>query len=194
MIESATDVSIPELQQKSDADNAAIVLLQMDTSEREEIKNGLEQALKTQDAAVEGVRDLTRNIAAAEKKAAELQSRIEKERRVDRRLFSLPRGFDKKGWVVVISADGISAAPLAEASHPVTFPVRDGLESAVEAFMRWSSTHATRNKYYLLLVRPAAAEVFDSVRNRLQADGVEFGFDLIDKDQVILDPERGVAP
>lgn len=135
--------------------------------------------------------------ASALAEAAELDRQRTSEQAENRTVFSLPRGFQKEGWIVVIDATQIAVAPLGRPAKPVVVRA-SGLPligtSAAAAFVAWIEREQLRSAYFLLLVRPEAARAFDDVQELLTDKSISHGFDLIGSDQSILHPERGAAP
>ena len=129
--------------------------------------------------------------------AAELDRQRTSEQVENRTVFSLPRGFQKEGWIVVIDATQIAIAPLGRPAQPVVVRT-SGLPligtSAAAGFVAWIEREQLRSAYFLLLVRPDAARAFDDVQELLTDKSISHGFDLIGADQSILHPERGAAP
>ena len=113
--------------------------------------------------------------ARLEREAAELEQQRKAERAENRTVFSLPRGFQKEGWLVVIGAKQIDVAPLGRSARPVAF-VGKGLPlfgtSAAGAFEKWIDDQGLRSAYFLLLVRPEAARTFDEVEELLTKKSV----------------------
>lgn len=123
-----------------------------------------------------------------------IRERIESDRNDQRPLFSLPRGVNKAGWLVVISANGIEAAPLGREAVPFHFSGRSVLgvstTTAADEFLEWSQ-RLNGQVYFLLLIRPGGSKYFDSISETLDRRGLSYGFDLIDVDESILHPQRG---
>ncbi len=134
-------------------------------------------------------------LTAARLEAESLQRQIEVERQEDRPLFSLPHGFNRDGWLVVISAVDIAVAPVGRPAAPTTFTGTSAglfsVRSAVSQFLEWAKTVKSPNPYFLFLIRPDGVRAFDQLRESLDNRGVSYGYDLIASDQMVLHPERG---
>ena len=153
-----------------------------------------EKQAQTEQFDLEPLRQQQANALA---EAAELVRQRTSEQVENRTVFSLPRGFQKEGWVVVIDATQIAIAPLGRPAQPVVVRA-SGLPligtSAAAAFVAWIEREQLRSAYFLLLVRPDASRAFADTQELLTAKSISHGFDLIGSDQVILHPERGAAP
>jgi spore coat protein CotF len=148
-------------------------------------------------AAAERTSDVVRqSTEQALKEAADLAKELSDVQKDDRPIFTLPRGFDRKGWLVVVSSDRCEAAPLGVRAAPRQFPVGASgfLKSTVDVsgFLSWTTT-AGGNSYFLLVVRPGGAEVFDAIREDFEKRSVAFGFDLVGAGRKLLDPEKGAS-
>lgn len=125
----------------------------------------------------------------------ELQGQLEREKKEDRVIFTLPRGFDKDGWVAVVELDSIVIAPLRRAAKPQVF-VSTGTflkKSASVALADWIERGGLRSAYFLILIRPNGTQTFDELEEALRGKSVTFGFDLIDANRQILHPDRGAV-
>ena len=153
-----------------------------------------EKEAQTEQFDLEPLRQQQANALA---EAAELDRQRTSEQVENRTVFSLPRGFQKEGWIVVIDATQIAIAPLGRPAKPVVVRA-SGLPligtSAAAGFVAWIEREQLRSAYFLLLVRPDAARAFDDVQELLTDKSISHGFDLIGADQSILHPERGAAP
>jgi hypothetical protein len=153
-----------------------------------------EKQAQTEQFDLEPVRKQQANALA---EAAELDRQRTSEQAENRTSFSLPQGFHKEGWIVVVDATQISVAPLGRPAAPVVWK-DSGLPligtRAADAFAAWIEKEQLRSVYFLLLVRPDASRAFADTQELLTAKSISHGFDLIGSDQVILHPERGAAP
>src|SRR5690606_25876120 len=113
----------------------------------------------------------------------------------DRPVYTMPRGDDRRGWLVVLSGVEIAAAPIGSPLSPSVFR-KEGLfsESAEDAFLEWARQQDRASSYFLLLVKPSGAASYDRIETALRSEGFGFGFDLAAEDRILLDPERGAAP
>ncbi|MEX0704975.1 MAG: hypothetical protein WD069_22940, partial [Planctomycetales bacterium] len=175
---------------------------------------GLEQRRRELEARVETAREQALALEAARRTAEveefDLKPRVDEleqltrraealtnrlERSDDRPVYSLPRGTNRRGWLVDIGGGEVSAAPLGTPQPPVAYR-KQGLfgKSAEAAFLDWAKSQDASEAYFLLLVRPAGATAYGRIERGLQAGGYAFGFDLVGADQTVLDPQRGAAP
>jgi len=129
----------------------------------------------------------------ARQTADDLERQLETERAENRLVFELPRGFNKQGWIAVISANEVSVAPLGRASPPRTFTAEGGLfgSSAESRFLEWTSSLRQSDLYLLLMIRPDGTSAFESIVVELDRRGIPYGFDLVPAGQTLLHPERG---
>jgi len=129
--------------------------------------------------------------------ATQLDRQRAAEQAENRTIYSLPRGFDKQGWILVIEAQTISVAPLGRAAKPLVFK-SSGIslfgKSAAAALGDWIEREHLRAAYFLVLVRPEASTPFHDVQSLLTDKSISYGFDLIGADETNLNPERGAAP
>jgi len=127
------------------------------------------------------------------KEASRLALEISNVKSDDRPVFSLPRGFSKSGWLVVVSKDRCEVAPLGRRASPRSFPVSSGLLSAasdVSPFLAWSKS-LDADAYFLLIVRPGAAAAFEAIKDDFATRKVSFGYDVAGPNRKLLDPDRG---
>lgn len=129
--------------------------------------------------------------------AAELEQQQAAVDAENRTVFSLPRGFQKEGWIAVIDQQLITVAPLGRPAKPVVLTAT-GLpllgNSAAEELVEWLDRQQLRSAYFLLLVRPDASLNFHEVQELFSKKRLSYGFDLIGQDDAIMHPERGAAP
>lgn len=132
-----------------------------------------------------------------ERSYADLERQVQQERQENRVLFTLPRGFQKEGWIAVIEANRIITAPIGREAKPIEFRT-SGISlfgrSSTKEFTNWIEQQGLRSAYFLLLVRPGAATSFDETDDALTNLAVSHGFDLISRDIILFHPERGAAP
>lgn len=121
----------------------------------------------------------------ARRRTAELQREIESARRDDRVVFTLPRGINRPGWLVVLSGEKLAAASIGVEARPTDF---DGIAELLD----WSEEH--RGDYFLLLIRPSGIDAFNRVETAFELRGVTYGFDVIGETTDVLHAERGAAP
>ena len=126
----------------------------------------------------------------------EMQGQLNQEKQEDRVLFTLPRGFNKEGWIAVVESGRIMVAPLGRAAKPQVF-VSTGTffkKTAADALIDWVDRDRLRSAYFLVLIRPAGSRTFSELEDAFHDKSISFGFDLIDGERTVLHPERGAAP
>lgn len=139
---------------------------------------------------------IRQQIEQTERETRELRGQLEKETQENRVLFTLPQGFQRDGWVVVVESEQIAVAPMGRNANPKVF-VSTGTvfkSSAAEEMMSWIDRSKLQAAYFFLLVRPSGSGTFSNLENSLKRKSIAFGFDLIDSHRVVLHPERGAAP
>jgi hypothetical protein len=143
------------------------------------------------------IEPLKTELAEIEQKTVDLERQRTEEVGENRPIFSLPRGFDKQGWIVEIDQGLIQVAPMGRSAVPTEF-VHTGLpvvgSSPTNNFEKWIDSQRLLPAYFLLLVRPEAPTEFHKVQQMLEKKQISHGFDLVDGDQTVLHPERGAAP
>jgi hypothetical protein len=201
----STDELVRQVAATSPADlRSDIALRQSRISELErekhrldEQKQKLQAKLKERLAEQFDIEPLKAELAEIEQTIIELERQRAEEVADDRPIFSLPRGFDKEGWIVEIDREQVQVAPIGRAAAPMKF-VATGLpvvgSSAADNFEKWIDRQGLLSAYFLLLIRPEASAEFDRVQQMLEKKKISHGFDLVDDDQTVLDPERGAAP
>lgn len=154
----------------------------------------LEKTLQSLEAESFELEATRRELASIRDRIAELEQQIKEEQQDNRTIFTLPRGINMTGWLVVVSGRLISAAPLGRAATPVHFESRPAVEPIANQFLTWSNSLSAKSTYILLLCRPDGSGPLADVLSGLRERGFEHGYDLIGSDQIILHPERGTAP
>ena len=109
-----------------------------------------------------------------------------------RRIYNPAPGAGKQAWLVEVAGDRIAAAPLGKVARPVMFTERT-TERRVAAFSVWMQKRSAAKDYFVMLIRPDGIASFDALRDAIDTRGFDMGFDLIGKDDVVLDPERGAG-
>jgi hypothetical protein len=109
-----------------------------------------------------------------------------------RRIYNPAPGAGKQAWLVEVAGDRMAAAPLGKVARPVLFTGRT-TERRVAAFSAWMQKRSAASDYFVMLIRPDGIASFDALRVAVDSRGFDMGFDLIGKDDVVLDPERGAG-
>lgn len=123
------------------------------------------------------------------RRAQDLRNEIEATRNDDRTVYTLPRGINKAGWIVVLADDEIAVAPIGIAARPTRF---HSDSTAADEFLAWVKTHDS--DYFLLLIRPTGIDHFDTVEQDFHDRSIAYGFDVVGEQVTVLHPERGAAP
>ena len=191
-------------------------------AQRDTLASELEQLLKEQVAAMKAEQDamaqafdrdaqiteveklqakrksLARSLAD-QRQANDAKRREIKEMKLDktakaegRRIYNPAPGAAKQAWLVEVAGDRMAAAPLGKAARPVMFTQRT-TERRVAAFSSWMQKRSAAKDYFVVLIRPDGIAGFDALRATIDARGFDMGFDLIGKNDIVLDPVRGAG-
>jgi hypothetical protein len=192
-IENSAGLSAAELQRQTSITLADTLQLDAEIAALQARVESLKGADRELRAKTFEQQDSRRQVESARRKAAELERALEEGQRDNRPLFSLPRGFDKAGWIAVLSESEVAVAPLGRASRPLVFAADSGLlaDSAAGKFLEWTRSQSASNLYVLLVIRPDGISVFEQVAEGLDLRGIAYGFDLAPAGQRLLHPERG---
>ncbi len=156
----------------------------------------IEPQLQATEALVTATEHLRKEAEDLTAQSSKIQSEIEELKEQDRTIFTAPRGFSGNGWVMVIEAERIQVASMGRAMVPVTF---SGTEEKLlgnrlsQQFIDWNKKQKPSIGYWLLLIRPDGTDVFNALQNELDRQNANYGFDLVDFQQMIIHPERGAA-
>ena len=116
---------------------------------------------------------------------------------IDRPVFMMPRGSRREGWLVVVDGSRIEAARIGVQSPPVKFgssSVNPGLDtSAALEFLKWADASLVGQRYFMIVVRPGGAVLFQELEEGLTSRSIPYGFDVIAADQALLDPTIGAG-
>lgn len=136
----------------------------------------LEQA---QDVSPETLSELRAQLAATQKQIQEMKES-------NRVIFNRPEGTSKTPWLVQIEGDRIVVAESEKAAAPRSF-------ASTEEFLGWAGTQNASSIYFVMLIKPAGVERFVPIRETLQSDGFDLGYDLLNADQTAIDPQTGAG-
>lgn len=157
----------------------------------------LAEIAKQTEAALFDAKPRLDELARLQEQTEAMQAKVEELKNLQRPLFSMPRGDNRAGWVVVVSDGRIETAPMGQPSVPLVFddPITFSiLSSRLSArFRGWLEDAANSRLYLLVLVRPDGARLFSHLEDELVQRDVSFGFDLVAADQQVLDPRQGAA-
>jgi hypothetical protein len=132
------------------------------------------------------VRTIEQQIAAA-------QSELEKLKKTNRLIFNPDKSSAKTPWLLDVSSTQIKAAQVGVKATPAVFSGGSPAELLAQ-FGGWLPARDPAAEYFVLLIRPSAAELYLPLRFELQGQGFDLGFDLLGETQTVVDPETGAAP
>ena len=197
LVREVAATSPAELRTEISKRESLIIELQHDRVRLQQRQKHLDALQKAAAAEQFDLEPLREEKTLADRATADLERQVDQERRENRVAFTLPQGCQKEGWLAVIEADRIVAAPIGRPSKPVEFRATGVLlfgKSAADQFGGWIGQQGLQSAYFLLLVRPGAASMFDDAERMLTTGSVSHGFDLVSRDAMIIHPERGAAP
>lgn len=195
VVQQAAAIAPAELEEEIVRRELTIHELQAERSRLEKERDNWNRRMKAEEIEqfeLEPSREKTRKLV---QETDELERQREAEDAENRTVYSLPRGFQKEGWLAVIEPQRILVAPLGWPAIPTVFesvPLFGA--SAADEFLKWIERRQLRTAYFLLQIRPGAAGAFHDVEERLMRQGVSYGFDVIGEEEIVLHPERGAAP
>jgi len=142
-------------------------------------------------------RDARDELAELREEETSRAEELAQERANNRIIYSLPKGFQKDGWLIVVDDRSLSVAPLGAEAEPKSFvsssvTMQDG-RSATEQFSQWVRDSKMESDYFFVLVRPNGISTFDALENGLRSMGCSFGFDLCGQDQTVMHPKLGAS-
>lgn len=197
LVQDVAATSPAELREEIARRESAIVELKTEQIRLEQQAEQWRARLKAEQVKQFELEPVRQKTEDAVREATDLERQHASERDENRTVFSLPRGFQKEGWIAVVDQRQITVAPIGRPEVPIVFNASGLLligNSAAEEFMMWVDLQKLRSAYFLLLVRPDADSDFDEVEKLLSGKDVSHGFDLIGQDETIMHPERGAAP
>ena len=180
----------PELLERIDRGKQALVDI---SAERERLREGM-AALEARESVALANRVTSGKLREQKDKAAlqvaALQEKIRQVTSSNRVVYAMPRGSEKTGWILVLSADGAELAPVGRAARPERFINVNGLTAESQAIAR-AAADSVGVPYVLILLRPGSRERFDSADKILSDLGAPWGFDLIGPAELVLDSATG---
>ena len=129
---------------------------------------------------------VTKTIAELEREIAEVESD-------DRVVYQMPRGSAKSGWIVIVDSGVIDVAPIGQRQKPVRFGSKGSGNAAGKSLLKWIEAQKLDKEYFFFLVRPEGIKEYAEINRELAKTKISRGFDLIDTEEEILDPERGAS-
>ncbi len=123
----------------------------------------------------------------------QLKTEIDEDRRrlaamreSNRVIYNLQQEVRGTAWLAELTADSVLIARFDAQSAPRRFP-------SLTAFYAWVESLPIRDHYLMLLIKPQAAEVYEDVLKRLDRRGINYGYDIIPKNQSAIDATSGAG-
>jgi len=197
LVQNAAAVSPTELRDELAARAAEITRMTLEQTQLAVLTEKLIVELKQAQLEAFELDPLRAEMEKNEREANDLERQRATEQSDQRTVFSLPRGFQKEGWLAVVEAKTIIVAPLGRPTPPIsltasTVPLLGN--SAGEELLAWIEREQSHSIYLLLVVRPGGERTLDEAIQLLSERNISFGYDLIGADEEIMHPERGAAP
>jgi len=114
------------------------------------------------------------------------RDQIRRLKQSNRVVFNRPAGAAKTPWLVQLDTNSILVAESGKAATPIKF-------STPEEFLGWAEGQNANSMYFVVLIKPSGVEPFGPIREKLQADGFDLGYDLLSSDQTAIDPDTGAG-
>jgi hypothetical protein len=124
------------------------------------------------------VRDLERQVAAAQKKLAELQQ--------SRRIFFQSGVHGKTMWLVEVTSQGFLAAQIGVSAPPKRY-------TTASALGNWISSLDSNSNAIYMTVKPSGVSNFELGRKEIQQHNFDVGYQVVGEQQQVLDPNLGAA-
>lgn len=196
LIKQVASTSPTELKAEINRRERVLDALQREFKRQEDRRKQLIQASEAVAAERFDLAPLQQKIEQTVRETRNLQGQVDQETQENRILFTLPRGFNKEGWIAVVEFGQITVAPMERNAKPMVFVSTGAVfkSTAAEEMMTWIDRSKLRSAYFLILVRPTGARMFSDLEECLHKKSISFGFDLIDAHRTVLHPERGAAP
>jgi hypothetical protein len=116
-----------------------------------------------------------------------IDKKVKKLQRGDRVVYNAHTSDSETCWLVeMITTTEFLAAELGQRHQPREFSSRSELTS-------WILQRHQTGTVFMLIVKPAAADVLEQLTTDLRAQNVNFGFDLLPQDKVAIDPVSGAS-
>lgn len=115
-----------------------------------------------------------------------IQNQVRKLKESNRVVFNQPEGTTKQSWLVQIDSTSVLVAESGKTTAPLDF-------STSEEFLGWAGRQDANSMYFVLLIKPSGVERFGPIRETLQNDGFDLGYDLLAADQTAIDLETGAG-
>ncbi|MEE2826917.1 MAG: hypothetical protein VYE64_09840 [Planctomycetota bacterium] len=186
LLSSASRVSVTELRQQiSDTENVSRRLRELIRELRRRESQTQVRVQETQQQQTES-ENKQATLLALEGKRQQLRQQLRKLQKSNRLIFNPVSGNSKTPWLVEIDNAALVVAESGVSRKPQAF-------SDVKALIKWTRQRNKRTDYFVLLLKPNGIETFREVRDLLEEQGFDIGFDLLSPHQTVIDPETGAG-
>ena len=144
-------------------------------SETTRQKEQLDQQMQEFDP--EAVKQMLEDVKEKERQLDEMKNRI---------IFNPTDGDAKVPWLVEVTSTGFTVAKTGVSAPPTT-------HASAAAFQAWAQNRDKSSEYFVLLVKPDGIANFERAQPQLRQLGFDVGYDLLDPEQVAIDPETGAS-
>lgn len=117
---------------------------------------------------------------------ADLKNKLASAQQENRIFFNPAPGAAKKAILIELQPGSFLAAEAGKSSPPDRF-------GDLNAFGAWASGRSPQREYFVLLIKPDAAGMFDEVRTLLQSKGFDIGYDLLPAEQSAINALTGAG-
>lgn len=196
MIREVAKTSSPELNNEIDELKQDLQDLRDEIENIETAHRQLEENSRKIDVSEAEQQEMLDDILQLQAEVDRLRSAIEQVESKNRIVFSVPKGHQRNGWLVVVGKEMIRIAPFGRAQPPIVFRSSGGVlsrTSAVKAFAGWIEDNRAAVRYLLVIIRPRGVSAFDELEPMIREMNIDYGFDLIAEDERVLDPEKGAV-
>lgn len=196
MISRAADLSAVELETRL----GQLAVEQENLDDRlaaaEAEKARLAKAAKASKVRDTGMPALKAKLVELETEQRGVRQEINEEENSNRVRFAFPRGQERAGVLVVVSEKQILAGPIDQSVAHHRFvgdAILPGYDNARRDFLNWARQSGPGG-YFLFLIRPSGADMWDDLQPEVRSARVDFGFDLIDESEEVFDSPSGDRP
>lgn len=169
----------------------AVAQLERETAALESQAERLDRQRETQAAEWNARAGDRATLEQLQAELAELKAEREQLERQNRVVYN-PTDAGQTAWLVEVAGDRLTAAQAGASAPPLAFDATVSLLRQ-RAFFNWAEARAAEGGYFVLLVRPQGIKAFDALREGLRDRRLDFGFDLIGRDVVVIDPAKGAG-
>jgi prefoldin subunit 5 len=170
---------VHDLQQQIDSVTTQVDAIENKVARTEESRREWATRLVDVDKIEQDLKELQREHARL---TAERQ-KLEQE---DRLIYNPQQMAGKTAWLVDVGQGQVLAARIGVKEQPRQF-------QRPADFIQWAKTRDGIADYFVLLVRPAGIETYESIFSALRDAGYDLGVDLIGQQQTVIDPRVGAG-